>query len=213
MKNKLNMLVAAAMLSAGTAGNAVEVPNQFSSGGTASASEVNQNFNALADAINSNGGDIDILYSAVNNMGLVTQIYFSTSDGNTEITNLSAIVIATCPEDTLLVGGSVACNSADFDSTTTNFGVVSISDIADNSIIGACSADALLFRDGLYGPPVTANAVCLSYGANTLTRSTATNRKQQGQPSLKALEKLEQAKNHMSVREQIMKDRAALQSH
>ena len=148
----------------------------------------------------SGGGD-------VNTVIVETQSDFGTSYGS----DVSEVVTATCPTGSIMTGGGVWCSSDGFNSSTTNFGVVNAGFPSGNSYIGTCYADAVTYLDYLFGPPITAYAVCAysaaaqqatSEGVATLqaTSVETSSQPQQGEPSEETLLLLESMRNNAAAR-------------
>jgi len=151
--------IATMMLSALTsAGELIE----FQAGQTAKASDVNQNFTMLEQAIkeNSNGSGSQYLEST---------IYWTSYDFNNSNTNWSVTATATCPSDTVITGGGVWCSTDGFNSNTTNWASASQGWPAGNSFIGTCHVDTLTFSPSKYGPPIKVHAVCTATRSNLVS--------------------------------------------
>ena len=130
--------------------------------------------------------------------------------------------MVTCPTGSIMTGGGVWCASDNFNSSTTKFGVVNGGWPAGNSYIGICYADAITYLSYLYGPPITAYAVC-AYDANAATLQATSDgvatlqatsadvntssQPQQGEPSEEALLLLESLRNMAAERERIINER------
>lgn len=134
--------------------------NTFTSGTQAKASEVNENFSAVKNAVNNNAANITQLFSSALSI-ITTTKPTSSFDLNPSTIFVSEVAAASCLTDELLVGGSCSCNSNNFDSSTTNFGMVMFCSAVGNSYIGACAtplSDANLLKAG---SPITVTAICL----------------------------------------------------
>jgi hypothetical protein len=125
------------------------VPNTFSVGETVSASKMNQNFNALENAIGSAISEVTFItrYTAIN---------YGTSYGSSG----SEVATASCAADEVITGASCSCLTTGANFSVTNFGQVAYCDIAGDSVVGSCSANSLVYINGLYGPPITVYARC-----------------------------------------------------
>ena len=142
---------------------AVNIPNTFTANTPAVASEVNANFAALSNGIDTNAANLQSVVTALDSAYRFSAIYYTSYNyGVTFGSSTSEVAIATCPAGSILVGGGVECRTDAFNSLTTNFGVVSNTIPAGNSIIGACYAEAITYSALKLGPAVTARAICLS---------------------------------------------------
>jgi hypothetical protein len=110
-----------------------------------------------------------------------------------------------------MTGGGVQCSSDNFNSSTTNFGVINSSAPAGNSYLGGCYADALSYSTLKFGPAITVFAVC-AYSANATSQATSAGvatlqatsadtdgQPQQGEPSEEALLVLESLRNNATA--------------
>ncbi len=79
----------------------------------------------------------------------------------------SEIVISSCSVGEVLTGATCSSFSDNFNSSTTNFGVVWTCEIVGNSVLGVALASDLAMSVSKYGPPVTVYAVCASTAAST----------------------------------------------
>jgi hypothetical protein len=88
------------------------VPNTFSSGDTVSASKMNDNFSELEFYLL---GAVDYLTITVRE---------NSDSNNSTFWGVSDVVIVTCNVDELLVGGNCTSDHDDFNSSTTNYGII-----------------------------------------------------------------------------------------
>lgn len=137
----------------------VLVPHTFSEGTPAKASEVNQNFTALKEGIDTN-------LSIQESQYVRSQDHYSWYNYHDGASNTSEVAVASCPVGTVVTGGSVECSGEDTNHAFTNFGLVTSSAPAGNSWIGACYADALTHSSTKYGPGITVHAMCTSIGTS-----------------------------------------------
>lgn len=134
----------------------------------------------------------------------------------------SEIAIATCPDESIMTGGGVWCSADNFNSSTTNFGVINGSFPAGNSYLGSCSADGILYSSLLLGPAITAYAVCAysTYAASLQVNSASvttlqaasvntevSSQPKQGEPSEEAILLLESLKNKAAAMESTINER------
>jgi hypothetical protein len=169
---------------------------------------------SLGVAVDASKGDIETIAEAVVIIGeslltaatgLETQSFTTTSLGYTGFANVSEVLTATCPTDSILTGGGVVCNAGGLeDWGTTNFGVVSGSTPAGNSYIGLCSADALTFNSAKFGPPIRVYATCLSFSYLQAKASAKSTKlfadSPQGEPSSETLLMVESIEAMQSAR-------------
>jgi hypothetical protein len=146
--------------------------------------------------------------TAADNTFIVETAYnFGTSYGSC----CSEVATATCPTESIMTGGGVQCSSDNFNSSTTNFGVINSSAPAGNSYLGGCYADALSYSTLKFGPAITVFAVC-AYSANATSQATSAGvatlqatsadtdgQPQQGEPSEEALLVLESLRNNATA--------------
>ena len=206
----MKKITSIALMAASFSLQAADVPHTFQSGQTASAQQVNENFSALGEAIDTNYDDIRITAGGVdrNTQAIIdlaretdeafikeihVNTYFDSSPFNASNWVGSEVVSVTCPLDTLLVGGSVSCSAPENDLSTTNYGVVTYSGFAGSTIVGACVSDSFLASPSLHGPAVTVYAQCMQVGGfETVSKSLSV-----ATPSQEALTIIENARQHM----------------
>ena len=134
----------------------------------------------------------------------------------------SEVIMVTCPFGTIMSGGGTTCNSNNFNSSTTNFGVIESDHPLENSFIGNCVSNGLFHSDFKFGPPVTVRAVCLSStnatalqatnaGVATLQSTSVaiedSSQPQQGEPSEEALLLLESLREAAAERDGLFNER------
>jgi len=103
------------------------------------------------------------LFSESTNTSVIlnTTIRTNYSDKGTSYGSIgSEIVSVACNADELITGGTCQAISDNMNSDTTNWGVVDVCSIVDNSIIGSGVAWTMLHDPNKYGPAFTVYAVC-----------------------------------------------------
>lgn len=126
------------------------VPNTFSAGDTVSASRMNQNFEALENAVEGAMGDVFI---AVRQNGAAYE---------TSSWAVSDVMSIQCNSGELLTGGMCSPSHPDRNADTTNLGYVVSCAITPTAVIGFSAAIFDIADTGKYGPAITVQAVCAS---------------------------------------------------
>jgi len=136
-------------------GMAQNVPNTFSSGAPALASEVNENFADLDGRVNTNTADGAALAAVVDNV--IADITIEES----VFTEADFLAVSSCPADTVAISANCAC---DGDGTTTNFGVLTLCASGDDGVgqsaAAFCDID-FTFDETLAPPTAQVSAVCV----------------------------------------------------
>jgi len=153
---------------------------------------------------------------------LSTVKVFSSSDRNLSFNVASETILATCPPKSIVTGGGVDCLSLNFDSSTTNYGVVITSNPVGNGYVGTCGADGLFYDNNKFGPPITVFALCAFFDDNVTPLATSESvaaiqassldtetdsQPQQGDPSQEALLILESLRESAAERERMINER------
>lgn len=151
----MKFITSIALLLIASAGMAQNVPNTFSSGTPALASEVNANFADVDSRVNTNTADGAALTTVVD--GLFAEITIE----ETVIAEEEFLAIAQCPVDTVAVSANCSCGG---DGLTENFGVLSLCAAGDDGVgqsAGAfCDID-FSFDPALAMPRAQVSAVCV----------------------------------------------------
>lgn len=134
-------------------------PYTFVNGATADANQVNANFDTVYGQTNINTSNINMLANS-NITGISSRIVSSGSAYYASGANVSALSVTSCAADEYITGGSCSCTHANFNSTTTNWGVVNYCSPVGNSMVGSCFADAITYNQYKFGPPITTYSIC-----------------------------------------------------
>ena len=134
---------------------AQSVPNTFSSGTPALASEVNANFADLDSRVNTNTSDGADLAAVVDDV--VADITVEES----AVAEADILASAPCPADTIAISANCAC---DGDGDTRNFGVITLCASGDDGVGQSAAAfcDVDFTFDPMLEPPLAqVSAVCV----------------------------------------------------
>ncbi len=135
------------------------VPNTFTDGSPALAEEVNENFDVLEDAIDTNTDAVLGLAAYLDQRYIVTESYISSYNFNADSPFSSQITAAVCPVGTALLGGGVACFGENTNYNTTNVGLLASGTPDGNSYLGLCFATDTA-DSSKFGPGITVTAIC-----------------------------------------------------
>jgi hypothetical protein len=127
-----------------------EVPHIFKSGDLVSSVKMNENFAAVDKQV------------TVRSKGSAKSLTNSAA---------SEILSVTCNADETLISATCSSFHMDFNSSTTNFGVVWACDIVGNTAMGMANGGLMTYSSYKYGPPFTVYAVCAGPAASTSAKA------------------------------------------
>ena len=166
MMKKLSAVVSLGIFLAANTMAQTTVPYIFKAGTPANANDVNANFCAVTQEIDSLIEHLQQRYFVT--FSYSTNINYSTSFGYL----FSESAKATCPSSQFLLSGSVTCSGTGTDFNYVNGGSVNYAKAAGNSFVGSCVADSL-HSASKYGPGVNVTIVCGEIVDTTINASSS----------------------------------------